>query len=140
MHLDFDIPCKPYGVLLRHRGGFTFIYVVLEVLHSLLQHKNTVATNVETLNGKVDVQPVFDPFVRSAGNIGDCQPGDCHFLTSLKVSVNCALTLCSDMPYWDNSEKPISSGHLKVQLPFIPGIVLVYRTYNQYTLLLGYGL
>jgi hypothetical protein len=109
-------------------------------LYSPLQHKNTVVTNLETLNGKIDVQPVFDPFLHSAGNIGDCQPGDCHFLTSLKVRANCALTLCSDLPYWAINEKPVSSGHLKGQLPFIPGTVLVYRTYYQYTLLLGYGL
>jgi hypothetical protein len=121
------------------QGHLCFYVFVLKVLYLLLQHKNTVAVNVETLNGKIDVQPVFDPFLRSVGNMGDCQPGDCHFLTNLNVRANCALTLCSDLLYWDNSVKPVSSGRRIGQLPFIPGTVLVYGTY-QCTLLLGYGL
>jgi hypothetical protein len=108
-----------------HSDSFicTLLYFVLYMLHSLLQHKNTVAVNVETLNGKIDVQPVIDPFLHSAGNIGDCQPGDCHFLTGLKIQGNCAFTLCSDLPYWGSNEKTTSSGPPKGQLPFIPGTV-----------------
>ncbi|XP_021916481.1 condensin complex subunit 2 isoform X3 [Zootermopsis nevadensis] len=79
--------------------------------------KKTIVTNVETLNAKIDVQHVLDPSLRSAGNIGDC-----HFLSSLKVRANCALTLCSDLPYWDNNEEPISSEQFKVRLPFIPDL------------------
>jgi hypothetical protein len=131
-------------MLLMHMGSFTSTYFVLEIFHSLLQHKNTVVTNVETLNGKLDVQPVIDPLLCSAGNMGDCQPGDCHFLTSLKIHGNCALTLCSDLPYWGNNEKPISSGQPKGQLPFIPGIVyhilLLCKIYYQYTLFLSFEL
>lgn len=118
-----------------HRGSSAFVCVILEILHSLLQPKKTIVTNVETLNAKIDVQHVLDPSLRSAGNIGDC-----HFLSSLKVRANCALTLCSDLPYWDNNEEPISSEQFKVRLPFIPGTMHVYRMCYQYTLLLDYGL
>jgi hypothetical protein len=88
---------------------------------------------VEMLNGKIDVQPVIDPILHSAGNMGDCQPGDCHFLTSLKILGNCAFALCSDLPYWGNSEKTTSLGQSKGQLPFIPGtvyhILFLYEMY-----------
>jgi hypothetical protein len=99
----------------------TSTYTVLEILWSLLQHKNTVAMNVETLNGKTDVQSLIDPFLRSGGSIGESQPGDSRFLTGLKILGNCALSTCSDMPYWGTSEKSITSGQSNMQLPLITG-------------------
>jgi hypothetical protein len=90
-------------------------------MSSLLQHKNTVAMNVETLNGKTDMQPIMDPFLRSGGNMGESQSGDSHFLTGLKLLGNCALSSCSNLPYWGINEKSITSGQQSMQLPFIPG-------------------
>lgn len=86
-----------------------------------MQQNNTVAVNVETLNGKIDAQPVMDPFLRCFGNMGEFQSGDFGFLTGLKILSNCALSSCSDLPYWDTNEKFISSGQPSMQLPFIPG-------------------
>ena len=77
--------------------------------------------NVETLNGKTDVQSLMDPFLRSGGNVGESQPGDSRFLTGLKILDNCALSTCSDLPYWGTNEKSITSGQPNMQLPFIKG-------------------
>jgi len=100
---------------------FNSTYTVLEILWSLLQHKNTVAMNVETLNGKTDVQPLMDPFLRCGGSMGESQPGDSRFLTGLKILGNCALSTCSDLQYWGTNEKSITSGQANMQLPFITG-------------------
>ncbi|XP_069674323.1 condensin complex subunit 2 isoform X2 [Periplaneta americana] len=81
------------------------------------RRKNTIATNVETLNGKLDVHCMRDPyFLRSAGGMGECQPGDCHFLASCKVLNNSALILSSEQPYWNNCVKSVNTDQLKVQL------------------------
>jgi len=77
--------------------------------------------NVETLNGKTDVQPLMDPFLRSGGNMGESQFGDSRFLTGLKILDNCALSTCSDLPYWGTNKKSITSGQPSMQLPFITG-------------------
>jgi hypothetical protein len=88
----------------------------------VFQAKNTIANNVETLNAKTDVQQAIEPFfLRSAGNMGDCQPGDCHFLTSLRVLHNCALQLDSDMPYWETEDHIASIENIDVPLQCIPG-------------------
>jgi hypothetical protein len=86
-----------------------------------VQRKNTVAMNVETLNGKTDVQPLMDPFLRCGDNMGESQPGGSCFLTGFKILGNCALSSCSDLPYWGTNEKSISSGQPHMQLPLIPG-------------------
>jgi hypothetical protein len=77
--------------------------------------------NVGTLNGKTDVQPLMDPFLRCGGNVAESQPGDPRFLTGLKILENCALSTCSDMSYWGTNEKSITSGQSNMQLPFITG-------------------
>ncbi|KAJ9585938.1 hypothetical protein L9F63_020415, partial [Diploptera punctata] len=85
--------------------------------------KNTIANNIETLNAKADLNHALDPFfLRSAGNMGDCQPGDCHFLTSLKVFNNCGLMLCSDMPYWNAGDNISSIEDIDVPLPNLPDL------------------
>jgi len=76
---------------------------------------------VETLNGKTDVQPVLDPFLRCGGSVGESQPCGSHFLTSFKILGNCALSSFSDLPYWDTNEKSTTSGQPNMELPFIPG-------------------
>jgi len=81
--------------------------------------------NVETLNGKTDVQPVMDPFLRCGGNMGESQPGGSHFLTSFKILGNCALSSFSDLPYWGTNEKSITSGQPNMELPFIPGTFFI---------------
>lgn len=80
---------------------------------------------METLNGKTDVQPVLDPFLRSGGSMGESQPGGSHFLTSFKILGNCALSSFSDLPYWGTSENSITSGLPNVELPFIPGMCFI---------------
>jgi hypothetical protein len=57
--------------------------------------------------------------------MGESQPGDSRFLTGLKILGNCALSTCSDMPYWDTSEKSITSGQPNVELPHIPGMCFI---------------
>lgn len=81
--------------------------------------------NVDSLNGKTDVQPVLDPFLRSGGSMGESQPGGSHFLTSFKILGNCALSSFSDMPYWGTNEKSITSGQPNMQLPFIAGTYFI---------------
>jgi hypothetical protein len=81
--------------------------------------------NVETLNGKTDVQPVLDPFLRSGGNTVESQSGGSHFLTSFKMLGNCALSSFSDLPYWGTNEKSVTSGQPNMQLPFIPGTYFI---------------
>jgi hypothetical protein len=101
--------------------GLLHLYTELGILWSLLQHKNTVALNVETLNGKTDKQPVMDPFLRCGGNMGESQPGDCRFLTGLKMLGNCALSTCSDLRYWGSNENSTTSGQPNMQLPCSTG-------------------
>ena len=88
--------------------------------------------NVEMLNGKTDVRPVRDPFLHCGGNMGESQPGGCHFLTSFKILGNCALSSCSDLPYWGNNEKPVTSGQPNIQLPFIPGTWCISYSADDY--------
>ncbi|PSN39905.1 Condensin complex subunit 2 [Blattella germanica] len=86
------------------------------------KHKNTIAANVGTLNAKADIQHAMDPFfLRSTGNMGDCQPGDCHFLSSLDVLSNSALLLSSDVSYW-NVEDNLSVEDIDVVPPPIPDL------------------
>jgi hypothetical protein len=117
-------------VLFHDNLGTTNLLLVLEILWSLLQHKNTVTVNVETLNGKTDVQPLMDPFLRSGGNMGESQPGGSHFLTSFKILGNCALSSFSDLPYWGTNEKSITSGQPNMELPFLPGTCCISCSAN----------
>ena len=65
---------------------------------------------------------MMDPFfLRSTGNMSDCQPGECCFLTSLKVLSNGSLMLSSDMPYWSAGDDTASTEDVRVPLPPIPG-------------------
>jgi hypothetical protein len=67
----------------------------------------------------------MDPFLRCGGSIGESQPGDSRFLIGLKILGNCALSTCSDMPYWGTNEKSITSGQSNIQLPVITGTYCV---------------